>query len=402
MNQSINYFGQHLFAQVVSLCRRHHLAEIITASKVDRYYKKLKCYEHFISMLYCAMSGSTSLRETAFGLKLAQGKLNHLNIGYVPPRSTLSDGNRERSSEVFRKIYDHLYQLYKPSLSDSRIPKEIIEKLFLLDATIFSLFKAILKPSGVLGSENNSKKKGGLKKNTLLEGTSLMPTYIKFGAASENDRDIYKLLSLPSGSYIVFDKGYNKHSQYATFTKQGIFFITRLREDADFSIERECVLGDTQNVPLQKEQLILLRYLEEDGIPRSLRVRRIVWRDEATNKVYQFITNNLQLESSIIANLYRFRWKIELFFKKLKQNFPLQYFVGDNQNAIEIQIWCCLIGLLLLSAVHNQHNSSMAFTVFVSLMQKHLFSYISIKDLLLEFATSTSEKRYAPDLFNSS
>jgi hypothetical protein len=104
MNQSNNFVGQHIFSQVTSLCSRQELTPAIHAAKADRYYKHLRCYEHFISMIYCVVSGCTSLREIVSGLGLAQGKLNHLGIGYVPPRSTLSDGNRKRPAYVFKRL----------------------------------------------------------------------------------------------------------------------------------------------------------------------------------------------------------------------------------------------------------------------------------------------------------
>lgn len=174
MNQSSNFFGQHLFSQITFLCNKSVLNPIIEKTQANRYYKKLHFYEHFISMLYCVLSGCTSLREIVSGLGIAEGKLNHLGISYVPPRSTLSDGNKQRSANTFKAVYEHLYQKYKPSLSDSTLPKVILQKLFLLDATVFGLFKAILKTSGRYAA--NGKRKGGIKKNTVIEATSLMPS----------------------------------------------------------------------------------------------------------------------------------------------------------------------------------------------------------------------------------
>lgn len=130
MNQSNNFVGQHIFSQITSLCSRQELSSIIRDCKADRYYKHLRCYEHFISMLYCVVSGCTSLREIVSGLGVAQGKLNHLGIGYVPPRSTLSDGNKNRPAHVFKNIYQHLYQKHKPFLSDSTLPQSVVQKLF--------------------------------------------------------------------------------------------------------------------------------------------------------------------------------------------------------------------------------------------------------------------------------
>ena len=140
MNQSTNYFGQHLFSQITSLCNKKVLQPVIHKTQANRYYKHLHFYEHFISMLYCVLSGCSSPRQIVSGLNVAQGKLNHLGISYVPPRSTLSDGNKQRSSDIFKAMYEYLYKIYKPSLSDSSLPKAVLQKLFLLDATVFVCF----------------------------------------------------------------------------------------------------------------------------------------------------------------------------------------------------------------------------------------------------------------------
>ena len=134
-------------------------------------------------------------------------------------------------------------------------------------------------------------------------------------------------------------------------------------------------------------------------------MRRIAWWDTSQNKCYEFITNNFDLDAKTIADIYRYRWQIELFFKKLKQNFPLQYFVGDNQNAIEIQIWCALIGLLLLQVVHLRNQSKIAFSNLVAVVRIQLFNYIDLKRLLELFNQKKNRKsstRLTPDLFNSS
>lgn len=384
MNQSKNFFGQHIFSQISTLCKRSQLSEVIRSTKADRYYKHLRCYEHFISMMYCVISGCTSLREIVSGLSVAQGKLNHLGIDYVPPRSTLSDGNKNRPASVFKNIYQQLYQQYKPSLSDSTLPKAILQKLFLMDATVFGLFKAILKTSG--RHSDNGKKKGGIKKNTVIEGSSLMPCFIQFSAAADNDQQIYKVLALPQGSYVVFDKGYNNYRQFAAFSASGIRFVTRQKQNAVYQLEYECLQEEhTPHPGILKEESIQQSYKDENGEQKILRLRRIAWWDEKREVLYELITNDFLLEAITIVQLYQYRWQIELFFKKLKQNFPLQYFVGDNQNAIEIQIWCSLIALLLLSVLHHQHKSKIAFTVFVTIVRLHLFNYIALSELLHQY-----------------
>ena len=348
-------------------------------------------------MLYCTLSGCTSLREISAGLGLAQGKLNHLGMEYVPPRSTLSDGNRDRPSSIFRQTYEHLYKIYKPSLSDSTLPKAVTQKLFLLDATVFGLFKAILKTSGRYSA--NGRKKGGIKKNTVIEASSMMPYFIQFDAAADNDQLIYKHLSLPQGSYIVFDKGYNNYRQFAAFSFAGIRFITRQKENAIYTSTMECLHGEGSPTAILKEEIIVQTYKDENNKVQTLKLRRIAWWDADKERAFEFITNDLEQEAITIAQLYKYRWQIELFFKKLKQNFPLQYFVGDNQNAIEIQIWCALIALLLLSTIHTRQRSKMAFSVFVSVIRLHLFNYIALNTLIDHYRNPKT--KVVIDLFNS-
>jgi hypothetical protein len=380
MNQSTNFVGQHIFSQILSLSSQGNLQSVFNKTKANRYYKKIKAWNHYVSMMFCVLSGCTSLREICMGLEAFEGKLNHIGLSEAPARSTLSDANKNRPSSVFQNIFNHLSGLYRPFLSDSTLPAAVLSRLFLVDSTVFGLFKAILKTSG--RHPKDGRKKGGIKKNTMLQATSLMPVLIRFNAAADHDQQFLKFIELPAGSYIVFDKGYNNYLQFSQFAQKGIFFITRQKDNAVYTSVQEKDL--TPDVPdeVLKDEIIELIYKDEAEIEQVLTLRRIAWWSNTDSKCYEFITNNFELEAKIIADIYRFRWQIELFFKKLKQNFPLHYFVGDNQNAIEIQIWCALIALLLLTYIHNLNQSKMAFSNLMMLLRIHLAGYISIKTLL--------------------
>ena len=380
MNKSTTYVGQHILSQILSLCPKNELAPIFIKTKSDYKSKRLKSWEHFVTMMFSVLAGCTSLRETSMGLEAYEGKLNHINIKKVPPKSTLSDANKRRSSAVFKEIFNHLNFKFKGAISDSTLPKEVLSKLFLVDSTVFSLFKAILKTTGRHSA--NGRKKGGIKKNTMLEGATLMPVLIQFNAAADNDQQFLQFIKLPKGSFLTFDKGYNNYVQFAAFTASGVYFITRQKDNAVYTSVSEKILTDKMSNAILKDEIIEQTYKDADGKLQVLQLRRIAWWDLEDSRVYEFISNNFELDAQVIADIYKYRWRIELFFKKLKQNFPLQYFLGDNQNAIEIQIWCSLIALLLLSHIHYQNKSKMAFSNMVSILRMHLPNYISIKDLL--------------------
>jgi hypothetical protein len=314
------------------------------------------------------------------GLEAFGGKLSHLNLDKVPPRSTLADANKKRPSSVFGRIYTDLLGRYRLNLSDSTLPEAVLSRLFIIDSTVFSLFKAILKTSGRTPADG--KKKGGIKKNTMLHACSLMPVLVRFNAAADHDQQFLKHVELPAGSYLTFDKGYNNYGHFAALTAKGIFFITRQKDNADYTSVAETLLTTGTADAVLKDEIIHQTYKDEKGKEQTLELRRIAWWDEQGKRVYEFITNNFDLDAATIAAIYRYRWQIELFFKKLKQNFPLQYFVGDNQNAIEVQIWCALIAVLLLSVIHCRSKSKIAFSNVTTLLRIHLAGYISIRDLL--------------------
>jgi hypothetical protein len=216
----------------------------------------------------------------------------------------------------------------------------------------------------------------------MLDANSLMPVLVRFNAAADNDQQFLKYIELPTGSYITFDKGYNNYKHFARFSQNGVFFITRQKDNAVYTTISEAILTKDTPDAVLKDEIIEQTYKDEKGKEQPLKLRRIAWWDAANKRVYEFITNNFELAAETVAAIYKYRWRIELFFKKLKQNFPLQYFVGDNQNAIEIQIWCALIAVLLLTIIHERNSSSISFSNVTTLLRIHLTGYISIKELL--------------------
>src|SRR5580700_14948 len=147
MNKSTDFVGQPIFTQLLSLLDQKAIKETISEHKANRCYKRLFVWDHLVSMLYGIYTHCTSLREIQYGLEVCAGKLRHINLNRVPPRSTLSDGNKQRPSKVFGSIYQKLYNVYKHSISDSRLKATVVQRLYILDSTTISLFKAILKPA---------------------------------------------------------------------------------------------------------------------------------------------------------------------------------------------------------------------------------------------------------------
>jgi hypothetical protein len=379
MNKSTDYVGQPIFSQLLSLLDQSIIKKCIREHKANRCYKKLFVWDHLVSMLYGIYTNCTSLREIQYGLEVCQGKLNHINLSRVPPRSTLSDGNKSRPSKVFGTIYNNLYNFYKYRISDSYLQSAVVQRLYILDSTTISLFKAILKPAG--RKRKDGKSKGGMKVHTLLNAGTNMPSFIKYTAAALHDQQFYKYIKeLPDYSIIAFDKAYINYMQFDAFTKRNIFYVTRQKENAGYrSIEEFELPEDAQHI--LKDEIIEVTYMvNKEEIKQQM--RRVAVYSPKYRKAFVYTTNNFELTAVEIAAIYENRWQIEVFFKKLKQNFPLTYFFGDNANAIEIQIWCALIALLLLDVTHKEHKSKMAFSILATIVRLHIMNYVDLSAII--------------------
>lgn len=380
MDKSTNLTGQPIFGQLLRMIKRSQIHAIARKQGTDRYYKKFTTYKHLVTMLYLAFEGCTSIREVTTGLLACSSKLFHLGLDYSPKRSTLSDANKKRNSNVFKAIYMKLYLNYAEFLSDSRISKIDLKRLFIVDSTTISLFKAILKGAGRKPKDTN-KQKGGIKAHTMINAYENVPCLIRYSAAAKHDHTFLKEINLPKGSFITFDKAYNDYLQYKRFTDNEIWFVTLQKENAVYQLGQEYDIPQDIDEGVIKDESIILTY-KEDGLDKQITLRRIAYWAEDRQRLLIFISNNFELSADLIALIYKKRWQIETLFKQLKQNFPLKYFLGDNVNAIEIQIWVSLIANLLISVVKSRLKRNWSFSNMTSIIRQHLMNYINIYSFL--------------------
>jgi IS4 transposase len=264
------------------------------------------------------------------------------------------------------------------------------KNLYILDSSTISLFKAILKPAGRKRKDGTSK--GGMKVHTLLNADANMPSFIKYTAAALHDQQFYKYIKeLPDYSIIAFDKAYINYEQFDKFTERNIYYVTRQKENADYKTIEEFNLAEDAQHILKDERIEVSYKVNKEVITQQM--RRVAVFSQKYQKAFVYTTNNFNLTAVEIAAIYANRWQIETFFKKLKQNFPLTYFYGDNTNAIEIQVWCALIALLLLEVLHKEQKSKMAFSIFASIIRLHIMNYVSISAILETYKLKRVRKK---------
>jgi len=375
MGKSTNFSGQPIFNQLIKFIDKSEIKKIAKQHGAERYVKKFSTYNHVIVMLFVAFEGYHSIREAILGLLANAHKLSHLGLFYLVRRSTFAEANQRRSSQVFGDIYMDVYRKHASVLADSRLSDADLKRLYIMDSTTISLFKDILK--GVGRNPKEGRKKGGIKAHTIIKASENVPCLVRYSEAARHDHMfLEEVLGLAPGSIITFDKGYVDYAQYEEFTQNSIWYVTRLKDNALYEARKEFDIPDDADSGVLKDEEVVLYY--GDKKKQEHRARRIAYWDSENERLFEFITNNFELSAEKIALIYKKRWQIELLFKQLKQNFPLKYFLGDNENAIEIQIWTAMLANLLITLVRSRLKRKWAFSNMVSIIRQQLMNYINI------------------------
>jgi len=399
MSKDKNFTGQPILSQILSCISTSKIREAAKKHNSNRYYKRLPLRVHLVSLLYGVFSYCNGLRELCEGMLACEGKLSHLGLDKAPARSTLSDANTQRSYLAFESIYFSLLKQYHSFISDSRLKGLSIRNLKIIDSTTIRLFSDILRGVG-RNPLDGSRKKGGIKVHTLMDAFSGVAEFVRITAAKEHDRKFLYHIKLVANSWIVFDKGYNPFRQFAKWTTQKIWFVTRMRDNADFHVTK--VIKDNTRKKntkgVLKEQYITIGYKDEDRNELRLKLRRITYKAE-DGKVYFFMTNNFSLPASQIALIYKNRWMIELLFKQIKQNFPLRYFWGESENAIKIQVYCVLIAQLLMVVIRKKASTKKSFANMITVIRLHLMSYVDLFEFIKDTYKAWKKAHPPPSVF---
>lgn len=359
-----------LFSQVLTLISRTEFQRNVKELKAERHSKGFSSWDQFVAMLFCQLAQAKSLREITSGLRCCIGKLNHLGLKEAPKRSTLSYANKHRPWKLYERTFYHLLgrcQAAAPGKHKFRFKN----KLLSLDASIIDLCVELFDWAKYRRS------KGAVKLHLLLDHAGYLPTFALITEGKQHEVRMARTLKLAADSIIVIDRGYTDYELFARWSKEGVWFVTRLKQNADYEVIAEQEVP--QNRHILRDQIIWLPSapLRENGEPELLRLIEV--RDEKKQESIVLLTNHLKFGATTIAAIYKDRWQIELFFKALKQNLRVKTFVGTSANALRIQIWTALIAMLLLRYLQFKSKLGWALSNLVALLRWNLFTY---RDLL--------------------
>jgi putative transposase len=353
---------------MLKLIPRHHFGKLETEHGTGRKARSFTRWSQLVHILSMQLTARVSLRDGVSSLKARIKSLYHLGVKPVA-RSTFADANNQRPASFFEALFGLMYRRCQPLAPKHKF--KFKNKLFSLDATVVSLCLALF-PWAFF-----RRTKGGIKLHTLLDHDGYLPAFVAISPAREHEVKKARSLSLPKGSIVVEDLGYTDYAWYARLTAQKIFFVTRQKRNARYEVLEHRKVNKNQG--LISDQTIRLTGSKSQECPVPL--RRIAYVDATTGRHYVFLTNHFKLAAKTIADIYKERWQIEIFFRFIKQNLKIKAFIGNSENAVLTQIYAALIVYLLLCYLKFQCNLSITLQNCIRILQLNLFRTCTVQEL---------------------
>jgi hypothetical protein len=353
-----------MFSQILKLIPRIEFERNVKDTGAEYRCKGLSSWSQFVGMLFCQLGRAHSLREIEGGLKSCEGKLAHLGIE-VPARSSLSYANTHRPWQLAEKVFYGLFEKVAAKVQGKR-KFRFKNKLVSIDSTVIDLCLSMYDWAKF------RRTKGAVKLHLMLDHDGYLPCFGIITEGKVHDVKAAHQMSFAAGTIVVDDRGYNDYRLFAKWTEAGVFFVTRMKDNALYKVVQNHDVP--QNRGILKDQTIRLTGVgAQDKCPHLL--RRIEAVREDTGEVLVFLTNHHGLGASTIAAIYKDRWQIELFFKALKQNLKIKTFVGTSPNAVKTQIWTALIAMLLLRYLQLSSRFGWSLSNLVALLRMNLFTH---------------------------
>ena len=339
------YYSNTIFNQLLNFLPRYRFNQIVGEYQGDKYVKSMTTWNQFVALLYAQASSKESLREVAIGFNVQKNTWYHLGVNTIA-RSTLSDANSRRSCEIFEKLFYSLLNQCQEIVPDNKFNFD--NPLYTLDSSIINLCLSVFDWAKYRTT------KGALKLHMLLNNRTAIPELINITDGKTGDITIAQgidLGQLEKGSILAIDRAFIDYEWWNKINENELFFVSRTKTNTNVFVIGQHYAALEQGV-LADEIVIFGDYQAMDKYPKKL--RQIKYWDKEKRKIYTYLTNNFHLTAKQIADIYKERWQIELFFKWIKQNLKIKTFLGTSKNAVLSQIWVAMIYYLLLAYIKFQ------------------------------------------------
>lgn len=388
--------------QIIDLVPRWMIGSCTKKHNSDKGCSKYRTYDQFVALTYGQLNKCYTLNDISTGIGISETLIGDLGLTQSPARSTMSDGNKKRDWKVFESLYYKVLNHYESLLkseSQRRIISEIKDQsIKLIDSTTISLCLNMFDWAKFRTA------KGGLKIHTCWDDNLQIPDLVNITEAKTHDRYGIGQLVFQKGTIVVEDRGYFDFTLMLTRIGAENVFVTRIKTNTVYQTVLELDLPDNEDQDIIKDEIIVLtsnKALETGINEHQLRLVHVYKQDE--NKVIEIITNNLEWSARTIADLYKKRWDIELFFKAMKQNLQIKTFLGTSENAVKSQIYVALISYLLIELINRTiAKKTKSFSNLVEKIRICLVFYLSLDYVCNEIGNGAKKIRSEPKLeFNS-
>jgi hypothetical protein len=369
------YAGKLVFAQLTDLIHPEQFRRCVRRYQGDYKVKSFSCWNQFLCMAFGQLTFRESLRDVETCLRSRPDQLYHLGIRGVVSRSVLADANRERDWRIYHDLAQLLIRRARALYVNDPIGLELNETVYALDSTTIDLCLKLFPWARF------RRAKAAIKLHTLLDLRGSIPTFISISQGKQADVRVLDELVLESGAFYVMDRGYVDFQRLYGFVLAGAFFVTRAKTNLQSTRLESLPVDATTGV--RSDQMIWLRN------PSSIKhypdkLRRIHYVDAETGKSLVFLTNNFALPALTIALLYKGRWKVELFFKWIKQHLRIKHFYGTTDNAVKTQVWISICVYVLVAIMKKQLHSERSLYSILQILSVNAFEQQPINQILAD------------------
>ena len=379
--------GRYVFRQMCDFLPNDKIEWIIEKYNGDRYTKTFSCWQHLLVMILAQLWQCRSLRVLVNVLNSQRGKLYQMSIGRGVCRSTLAWANGHRDYRIFEEIANLMIKNARAVRSGHCQDKYLDDKVvYAFDSSTISLCLSIFKWSKLHHD------KGGIKMHTLYEIKTDVPTFVYIADASLHDSKAMIQISYESGAFYVFDHAYMALFNLYAIHQLGAFFVVREKRNMRFKVMEDKYYNNPESGILADQLIEFTGYLTHKRYPVVL--RRVVFYDIEGSRRFVFYTNNLQATAEGIALLYKYRWRVELFFKWIKQHLYIKVFYGTSENAVRIQIYCAIIAYCLVAILERKMQLNMDIYSVLQILEKSAIDKTPFREL---FENSKMSEEDTPD-----
>lgn len=356
-----------IFSQLLQLFPRLEFEQAVKKHQAERSAKGFSSWGQFVAMLFCQLGRAHSLREICGGLASCEGKLKHLGVPAAPKKSTLGYANGHRPWELYQTVFGQLLGKCQSVVAESGLKRKFRfkNKLSSLDSSTIDLCLSLFDWAKF------RRTKGAVKLHLLLDHDGYLPSYAVITDGKKSDIRVARTMKFAPGTVLVMDRGYNDYDWFAELTGQDVFFVTRMKDNAVYDVVEQRETPERGNV--RGDAVIFFPSMAAKG--KEYFFRRIEVWDQDQQRTLVFLTNHLKFGATTIAAVYKDRWKVELFFKAIKQNLKIKTFLGTSANAVHTQIWTALITMLVLKYLQLKSTFGWSLSNLVALLRLQLFVY---------------------------